>query len=213
MRKTAVIFVFFLLAGCGAQPFNENPASSWTSLSSSPFLPSSPSSSVNTSNSLHYPITDAQSRVTKKPFGIHVSPSSSPVTPERFTGFHTGEDFETFENEQDSDVPITAICNGKVRFRGWVKGYGGVMIQECTHLDQAVTVLYGHLNIDSVTLQTGDELTAGSLIGNLGKGYSKETDGERKHLHLAIHKGTTLNYRGYVQTEKELDPWINPFPF
>ncbi|NTU99252.1 hypothetical protein HGA64_04600 [Candidatus Falkowbacteria bacterium] len=41
------------------------------------------------------PISDALSRVTKKPFGIKVSPKNSSVSPERFTGYHTGVDFET----------------------------------------------------------------------------------------------------------------------
>jgi len=46
----------------------------------------------------------------------------------------------------------------------------------------------------------------------LGKGYSDETDGERKHLHFAIHKGTKIDVRGYVQTKGELQDWLNPLP-
>ncbi|MGE5392302.1 MAG: hypothetical protein ACM3NH_00970 [Candidatus Saccharibacteria bacterium] len=39
------------------------------------------------------PLADWQERVTKKPFGIFVSPGHSPVDPERFRGYHTGTDF------------------------------------------------------------------------------------------------------------------------
>ena len=173
---------------------------------------SSASSSSHNSETeaLSSPISRAAERITKKPFGIHITPSSSPVQPERFSGYHTGTDFETFSEEQESRIQISAICNGTVRFRGWMKGYGGVLIQNCTVQDQPVTVLYGHLNIDSISQNIGSSLTAGSVIGQLGKGFSQETDGERKHLHLGVHRGTAVNYRGYVQTKEELNAWIDP---
>ena len=150
-------------------------------------------------------------RVTKKPFGILIDPKTSPVQPERFRGYHTGTDFEIFPDEEDTAVEIFSICRGKVRFTGWVKGYGGVLIQDCTYENEQVTVLYGHLQIDSVSLRPGAVLSKGTKIGNLGKGFSIETDGERKHLHLAIHRGTKLEYRGYVQKEEDLSQWIDPF--
>jgi murein DD-endopeptidase MepM/ murein hydrolase activator NlpD len=188
------IFIGFILILVGCSPNVEMP------------------SSVSTPADVVSPISNAEARVTKKPFGIFISPANSPVQPERFSGYHTGTDFETFPGEQDTDVPVSAICSGKVRFTGWVKGYGGVLIQNCIYENEQVTVLYGHLNIDSVSLRIESELIEGTRIGNLGKGFSEETDGERKHLHLAIHRGTTIEYRGYVPTEKELSDWINPFP-
>src|SRR5690348_16155292 len=60
------------------------------------------------------PISNAAARVTKKPFGIYVTPQNSPVQPERFTGFHTGTDFETTPTEANSLVPFFAICSGKI---------------------------------------------------------------------------------------------------
>lgn len=36
-------------------------------------------------------------------------------------------------------------------------------------------------------------------MANLGNGYSSDTDGERKHLHLGIHLGEVVDIRGYVQ--------------
>ena len=73
-----------------------------------------------------------------------------------------------------------------------------------------MTVLYGHLDLDSITVGVGDELAQGQVIGNLGQGYSSQTDGERKHLHLSVHKGTGIEYKGYVSTEGALSSWIDP---
>lgn len=200
-RMSTLIGITLFLAGCStpAQPVVDTPIAQ---------ISSSPSSSATR---IPYPIKDGAERITKKPFGILISPATSPVQPERFKGYHTGTDFEIFPGEEESDVEIFAICSGKIRFAGWVKGYGGVVIQDCLYKNEAVTVLYGHLNIDSVSMASGADLTEGAKIGNLGKGFSKETDGERKHLHLAIHRGSKLEYRGYVQKEEELREWIDPF--
>ncbi len=155
------------------------------------------------------PISDAASRVTKKPFGLFVKPGQSPVSPEKFTGYHTGVDFEAFESEADSDVPVSAMCAGTVRVVRRVGGYGGVVIQDCTYEDTPVTILYGHLDLASVGVRAGETLAIGDRVGLLGDGYSDETDGERKHLHLSVHEGSTIEYRGYVQTEGALDGWID----
>lgn len=156
------------------------------------------------------PIDRPAERLTKKPFGIYITPKTSPIQPERFTGFHTGVDFETFADEADTDVKITASCTGMVRVRQRVSGYGGVLIQDCVLAGGKVTILYGHLNIDSITVKVGETLSQSGFIGNLGKGYSTQTDGERKHLHLSIHKGTAIDYKGYVSTEAALVGWLNP---
>lgn len=141
--------------------------------------------------------------ITKKSFGIYVSPGHSPITPERFAGFHTGVDFETTPAEANIAIPVPAFCDGKLLLKEWASGYGGVAVQSCTLAGQAVTVIYGHLNIDTVRPSVGDSLKKGDFIGNLGKGYSTETDGERKHLHLGIHKGTTVNIIGYASSGED----------
>jgi hypothetical protein len=157
------------------------------------------------------PLPGDSSRVTKKPFGIHVTPSSSPVRPERFSGYHTGMDFETTPAEQDIALTVSAICPGTVLFANWVNGYGGVLVQACTVRGQSVTVLYGHLSASSITKKKGEEIaSAGTAIGVLGKGYGTETDGERKHLHLAVHAGSDIDFRGYVQSKEALGAWIDP---
>ena len=83
-------------------------------------------------------------------------------------------------------------------------------MQRCEIGGQAVAVVYGHLRLSSITAPVGQDLAAGEQIGVLGTGYSTETDGERKHLHLGIHKGTALNSSGYVATSQQLSGWIDP---
>ena len=158
-----------------------------------------------------YPISIGKNRITKKTLGTYVTPASSPIQPEKFTGFHTGLDFETFPNEQSIDIPINAVCEGKVLFTGHVNGYGGVMIQSCTYKGEAVTILYGHLRQSTISVKKNDPIKVGDRIAVLGKGFSAETDGERKHLHLGIHTGNSIEYRGYVKNENELSEWIDPF--
>ncbi len=148
-------------------------------------------------------------RVTKKPFGISINPQTSPVQPEKFSGFHTGTDYEALPNEDSSMMTVYAQCDGEVIYKNWVNGYGGVLIQSCTLNDEAVTVLYGHLSISSISISKGTTLKKGDVIGHLGKGFSEETDGERQHLHLSVHKGTAVELKGYVPRQNQLEQWLN----
>ncbi|MFA6048306.1 MAG: M23 family metallopeptidase [Parcubacteria group bacterium] len=156
-----------------------------------------------------FPIDRAEERVTKKPFGIFITKQNSPVQPERFSGYHTGTDFETFPEEQNSDVSISAITNGKVIEKRWISGYGGVLIESAVYDNSSITIVYGHLNLSSINKKTGDSLSTGEKIGILGRGYSQETDGERKHLHLGIHKGSAVDVRGYVNNKVQLRDWFD----
>lgn len=158
------------------------------------------------------PLADAKSRITKKPFGIYITPKTSPVQPERFTGYHTGVDFETLPSEQNIDVPFMAICDGPLLIKKQAQGYGGVLVQQCTITGQPVTVIYGHIRLTSVTVTKGDQIAAGTQLGVLGTGFSTETDGERKHLHLGIHLGKAINILGYVQKQSDLTQWLDAAP-
>lgn len=155
------------------------------------------------------PIDQAAARVTKKPFGIHVTPGHSPVSPERFHGYHTGVDFETFPNETSTPVIIKTICAGKLLIKTTARGYGGMVVQSCALNKQPITVVYGHLKLTSVTSKVGQLLKQGTTLAVLGKGYSSETAGERKHLHLGIHLGSKIDTRGYVQNKSELKGWVD----
>lgn len=156
------------------------------------------------------PLDCTAQRVTKKPFGIFITPQNSPVQPERFHGWHTGTDFEIFPEELDADVPVHAICSGTIALKEYASGYGGVLVENCELENQPITVIYGHLKLASIMKNTGDNLNNGETIGILGRAFSFETDGERKHLHFGIHKGKSVNVLGYVQSQSELSEWIDP---
>ncbi|HLM84210.1 MAG TPA: M23 family metallopeptidase [Candidatus Bathyarchaeia archaeon] len=175
-----------------------------------PPAPSDQKAAANQNSSGFQPPLDrADERVTKKPFGIFITPQTSPVQPERFRGYHTGTDFEIFPEELNMDVPVHAICTGKILSRKYASGYGGVLVESCTLDNQPITVIYGHLKLASIMKKSGDNLSAGDEIGDLGKAYSFETSGERKHLHLGIHKGPSNNILGYVQSQSQLSGWID----
>ena len=202
----SALFIYKIAAGPPAStptPQAENASKDTTT---------APATSTYPIASIAFPIARALERVTKKPFGIYIRPKDSPVTPEKFTGYHTGADFETDPNEQDSDIPIFTVCAGPLLLKEWARGYGGVAVQKCRINAQDVTIVYGHLKLTSIQAKTGASLTQGQELGALGKGYSTETDGERKHLHLAIHRGTAINILGYVQNRASLDNWIDPLP-
>jgi hypothetical protein len=195
-----VLFIILLTACMPTIPVEVS-----TSSSSSP-----PSSSQSKLPIFSAPLLRTNERTILKPFGINISPSNSPVRPEKFSGFHTGIDYEILDHEVATDVPVFAVCDGLISERKYVSGYGGVLVQECVIDDEAVTVLYGHLRLASIEKRPQDNLTAGEKIGVLGTGYSDETDGERKHLHLSMHRGSAVEMRGYVQSEEVLQRWIDP---
>jgi hypothetical protein len=175
-------------------------------------IPVQPAASSNASSASGFvpPLPNASTRVTKKPFGIYITPATSPVQPERFMGYHTGADFEIFPAELNATVPVSAVCTGKLLAKEWANGYGGVAVESCVLNSQPITVIYGHLNIASVKPNIGNQLKAGEAFADLGANKSQQTDGERKHLHLGFHKGPSINILGYVQNKSALSNWINP---
>ena len=155
------------------------------------------------------PVDRANLRVTKKKFGQYITAKNSPVQPEKFGGYHTGTDFEIFPDEAEKPVEVRAICDGRLELKKTATGYGGVAVQSCMYHDQQVTVIYGHLKLSSVGRLVGEEIKYAEVIGILGKGFSVETDGERKHLHLGIHKGSRIDVRGYVDSKSMLSEWLD----
>lgn len=152
-----------------------------------------------------YPVAEFKQRITKKPFGIYITPQTSPVQPERFQGFHTGVDVEY----QDvlTDVPVFAVCDGDIVLSRWVSGYGGTVVLKCQKDSTDYYFLYGHLKTDSI--RQSPKVQKGEQLAILGKGNTQETDFERKHLHFALHQGS-LDLRGYVKTSDELIKWLDP---
>lgn len=182
MRRIPLLFAFGLLAAC------------------------------STAGQLHEPLPNASHRATPLHFGLHVTndPDDNPIDPpERFTGYHVATDYEVSAGELEGDVPVYAICDGEIVYSGFAAGYGGLITQRCWRGDQAITVIYGHLAIDSLA-KSGEYMEAGQTIALLGANRSHDTDGSRKHLHLGIRKGASADFRGYVDTEDEVDDFIDP---
>lgn len=164
----------------------------------------------NDKSSLREPLQDSQKRITKKHFGTQVSPNNSPVSPEKFSGYHTGTDFEILnDDELNHDVKINTICGGPLISKNTVSGYGGLIMQQCEIGNQRFTVSYGHMKLDSVKYKVNEYLMPGTSLGVLGKANSSENGDERKHLHLGLYIGTRTNVAGYVKIKNELDNWFD----
>ncbi|MEK7103461.1 MAG: peptidoglycan DD-metalloendopeptidase family protein [Patescibacteria group bacterium] len=157
------------------------------------------------------PIDYASERMTKKHFGTYVSPDHSLVPNEHFKGLHAAVDFEILDDREiASEVEIRTVCQGPLVRKEWAKGYGGVVVQECILNDNPISIIYGHMDIASIVAEKGDIMMPGDRLGNLGDGYSHETDGARKHLHLGFYNGVPADIRGYVPTQEELVKYLNP---
>ncbi len=154
-----------------------------------------------------FPITQFKERITKKPFGIYITPQSSPVQPERFTGYHTGIDVEY--QDITKDVPVYAIADGEIIYSNFVSGYGGVLILKINISGSVHSILYGHLRSSSLP-NTGKTLEKGEQMAVLGTNNSVETDSERRHLHLSVLSDDRIDLKGYVQNQSELSGWIDP---
>lgn len=158
------------------------------------------------------PMDMFKQRIMVKPFGLYVEPGNSPVSPERFQGYHNASDLEVFEDELEQDVRVVASCGGMIQRAGSVGGYGGLVVQECLLEDNPLAVMYGHVNVNSLRVKVGQYVRPGQQIGVLGDHESDQTDGERKHLHFAFYKknGRDVDIRGYVPRESQLSGWIDP---
>jgi len=171
------------------------------------FLRSLTYGSTQPTSQVVYPLRDFISRVTKKRFGQLIDPVTSPVQPERFSGYHTGVDAEAPDG---TDVPVFAIATGTVRLVRAADGYGGVMLVEHAIASQVVTAVYGHIRLTSVTRKAGESVSRGERIAVLGTGGTAETNGERQHLHFGLLKGKSTSLRGYVSAQSKLSDWEDP---
>src|SRR3989344_4986937 len=159
------------------------------------------------------PTDEFLNRITKKPYGIFITPQTSPVQPDKFTGFHNAVDIEY--GDVSTDVPVRAIANGAIILSRYASGYGGVIVIKHEINNQSLVALYGHLDPEQM-LPEGTNVTLGQKIGILGDGHSHETDGARIHLHFSImpyNPEDKLDIRGYVNTKEDLSKWIDPLIF
>src|SRR3989344_1226992 len=157
-----------------------------------------------------YPLDQFNIRSKLLTFCLYVTPSQNPIDPpERFIGYHAALDIEMLEDEKDKEVMVFAICSGQVIFSNTAEGYGGLLVQKCNINNQNVTVIYGHLDPESL-VPDKQNIRKGDVIGVLAQTNTPESGLTRKHLHLGIHKGDKVQILGYVQREEDLEEYIDP---
>ncbi|HSI20966.1 MAG TPA: M23 family metallopeptidase [Verrucomicrobiae bacterium] len=215
-----LLLTLFGLAILGTGLFfvrNDTPPRATPSPTASPVISPSPSS-VPTADATPqptptptytFPIAEFRERATKKVVGTFVSPSNSPVQPERFRGYHTAVDVEY--GDITSDIPVMAIAAGTVVRSTVVDGYGGLVVIEHLFQKEKVYSIYGHLRPSSLIKE--GPVKRGDQLGVLGTAYSAETSGERRHLHFGLLKSDSIDLRGYVQDKAELTKWLDPLTF
>ncbi len=196
-----------LAAAVGFLRTNGSPAEPAVAAAAINLLPLSgdatPAPNVRTINE---PVVGFLERITKKNFGIYITPDSSPVENDKFTGYHTGVDAEF--TDTSADIPVYAIADGTIVLAKWVNGYGGLIVIRHIINGAPLYALYGHLDEASFTQAT--TVTRGERIAVLGDDHSHETDGVRKHIHFAIYTGEKVDYRGYVPEQEDLASWMDP---
>lgn len=136
---------------------------------------------------------------------MYITPQNSPISPEKFSGYHTGVDVEY--EDVDGDIPVVAITSGQVVTSKFATGYGGVIVVRHLVNNQTLYAIYGHLRPDSLAA-INTQVGRGDRVGYLGTGYSPETDGERRHLHFGISLSNSI--LGYVSDQSDLANWIDP---
>lgn len=219
-----IIFLILLVAGgvyilffYHKKTTPNTPSSISTTQSQNTTTTGSTSTTIQPAPTLVYPIDRFLERITTNDFGTYY-PSGGSSNPDTkvcpsatyYVGYHTANDLETFPEEENSAVPAYAIADGVVRQIGPVSGYGGLIVIESTINNQIYTIYYGHLDLSTSALKTQDKVTVGQKIAELGKQCSQSNGDVRKHLHFAIHKGTTIDVRGYAPSETALSDWLDP---
>jgi len=91
-------------------------------------------------------------------------------------------------------APIRAVAAGTVVYRGWLKGYGNLVVLD--HGDGYHT-LYAHAS--DVLVEEGDQVKGGELIGRVGESGSVE--GPRLHFEIR-----------YQSRAEDPEPWLRRRP-
>lgn len=107
-------------------------------------------------------------------FGWRIDPFSGSAE------FHRGSDLSA-----PLGTPILAVADGVVTFAGQRSPHGGQIIIEHTVDGERVASYYHHMYDDGMHVTTGESVTAGQHIGDVGSA-GRSTG---PHLHIEIHPG------------------------
>lgn len=164
----------------------------------------------------YFPIQGFETRQQYKTFDQHWDKNAykgkEALFPTQFTGYHVADDLEINKGEENQNVPVYAVSDGKITFAGPVGGYGGSILLSIAN--DSHTALYGHIKLSSLKVKAGDSVKAGQELAYLGNAFSSETGGERKHLHFGIYNGKGIYYRGYESSEATVrNKWVDPMAY
>lgn len=119
---------------------------------------------------------------------------------------HLGQDWNGDEGGRtDLGDPVHAIAHGVVILAEDVRGGWGNVVVVAHRVDaDIVTSLYGHL--DRISVEVGDEVTRGELVGTIGDAHGVYIP----HLHFEMRSDETLGVGpGYSSdTTGYLDPAV-----
>lgn len=125
---------------------------------------------------------------------VHTSsfgPRIDPITGE--ARLHAGTDWAAPDG-----TPIFALADGLVTYAGMVDGYSGQITIEHTIGGEKIATKYIHMWAHGIHVTTGDRVTAGQHIGDVGS--SGHSTGP--HLHFQVHPG------GANAPAIDAEPWL-----
>jgi len=111
--------------------------------------------------------------------------------------FHKGTDYAAKDG-----TPIMAVADGTVTFAGPMSGFGNAIIIRHTIAGTTVTSLYGHMWNRHLYVHTGDRVTAGQHIADVGS--NGRSTGPHLHLEIRINARTVDSDR-WLRTHAATD--------
>ncbi|NKV32791.1 peptidoglycan DD-metalloendopeptidase family protein [Rhodococcus hoagii] len=106
----------------------------------------------------------------------------------------------------DAGTRMYAMAGGVVAQAGTASGFGHWIVIDHTIDDTSYSTVYGHMYADGLAVSTGDTVTAGQYIGDVG------SDGESSgpHLHFEVWEGGRLSGGAETNPQPWLDKAVNP---
>jgi outer membrane protein assembly factor BamB len=126
---------------------------------------------------------------------------------DRYEKYHAGEDWG-FRDEPNFGKPVYSIGHGFVTYaapNGWGLDRGVVVIRHIFSNGDTFLSFYGHLDPPSVTLTTGECVTRGEKIGEIGRPRTPPHLHFEIRTHLPNSAGT-----GYWPTDPRDAGWLPP---
>jgi murein DD-endopeptidase MepM/ murein hydrolase activator NlpD len=126
----------------------------------------------------------------------------------RYEQYHTGEDWWLGRGRSNFGAPVYSIGHGRVTYAaplGWGRDQGIVIVQHSFADGRQLLSFYGHLDPPSVTLNAGECVRRGQLVGLIGRPRTPP------HLHFEIRSHMPdESGGGYWWQDPTLDGWKPP---